>query len=275
LLLALAAPFSGSAAQFVEVTAELQISDWDYHFFVDRKPDRPDDAAVPSVFTASNTRRCVIGVDRWMIESVFPDFTETSWFTGTNILTHTVVTRKTSDELAAKISERTGLAAGSPEAGHRFTRVHESADGNPGRPGGVADVLGFNLPSKIAWLAFCSAPTLRHEPRRLYPSSDLWKESNIYYSGWTDSTVAFKDGLGLPRSMDLVSTNGQPIFQYQVGQSTNLLGWRIPLEFYGVQYLPTRTNGWKLHLTFKGKVTSIAPAHPMEIPPEIMKVIEK
>ena len=135
-------------------------------------------------------------------------------------------------------------------------------------------MMGFNVSGRIAWLAFCSAPTLKHEGRPIFPPSDLWKESSIFFSGWSDSTKVFQDTLGLPKSIDLVSTNGQPIFQYQVRQSTNILGWHVPLEYYGVQYLPTRTNGWKLHLTFTGKVTSIAPATEPQIPPDV-KVVEK
>jgi len=72
-----------------------------------------------------------------------------------------------------------------------------------------------------------------------------------------------------------VSTNNQPIFQYQVRQSTNVLGWNFPLEFYGVQYLPTGTNNWKLHLTLKGRVTAIGISSKPEIPADTMKVIER
>ena len=135
--------------------------------------------------------------------------------------------------------------------------------------------MGFNVSARISWLVFCSAPTLKQEGRRIFPPSDLWKESSIFYSGWSDSTRVFQDTLGLPRSIELVSTNGQPIFQYQVRRSTNILGWHIPLEYYGVQYEPTRTNGWKVHLTFKGKVTSIGPATAPEISTEVMKAVGK
>ena len=54
-------------------------------------------------------------------------------------------------------------------------------------------------------------------------------------------------------SINLVVTNNQSVFQYQVRQSTNVLGWNFPLEFYGVQQLPAGTNTWKLHMTIRGQ----------------------
>ena len=275
LLIYLLSGLDGAAAQFVQIATEIQMCDWDYQFFFDRNPEHQEEAGAPSIFIESQTRRCVIGANIWMIESALPTFDETFWFTGTNIIAHTVITKPASNGFAQKVSERTKLVVGVPPVGHRYTRVHESMDGNPGRPGGVADLMAFNVAARISWLAFCSAPTLKHEGRRIFPPSDLWKESSIFYSGWTDATAVFQDALGLPRSIDLVSTNGQPIFQYQVRQSTNILGWHIPLEYYGVQYLPTRTNGWKLHLTFKGRVTSIGPASKPEIPEGVMRAIER
>lgn len=270
-------PLAGSAAQFVGLTVELQLSDWGFMFFSDRLGKNPGQVeGQPSIFTDNKIRRCVVGADTWMIESTFDAFDETRWFTGTNIIAHTVITKQPPEELVRKMKEHATLALGAPPpAGHRYTTIHESVDGNPGRPGGVADLMGFDLPAGISWLAFCSGPALKREGRRIYPPSDLWKESRIAFSGWTDSTEVFDDSLGLPRRIDLISTNGQPIFQYQVRQSTNVLGWSIPLEFYGVQYLPTASNTWKLHLTFKGRVTSIGPASEPGIPAEVMKVVQR
>jgi prepilin-type N-terminal cleavage/methylation domain-containing protein len=42
-----------------------------------------------------------------------------------------------------------------------------------------------------------------------------------------------------------------------------------------VQYLPPSINAWKLHLTFKGRVTSIGPTTQTEVPQAVMEVIEK
>src|SRR5207245_9498920 len=109
----------------------------------------------------------------------------------------------------------------------------------------------------ICWLSFCSGSFLKRDGRQIFPPIPFWKESSLVYSGWSDKITAFKDGLGLPRSVDLIARNNQPIFQYRVRQSTNLLGWNFPLEFYCVQYLPSWTNLWMLALRAKGRVTYI------------------
>jgi len=55
-------------------------------------------------------------------------------------------------------------------------------------------------------------------------------------AGRENTTSIFTKSLGLPRSVKLFTENNQPVFQYQVRQSTNVLGWNFPLEFYLVQY---------------------------------------
>jgi len=88
-------------------------------------------------------------------------------------------------------------------------------------------------------------------------------------------TEVFRDSLGLPKSIQLVTTNNQSVFQYQVHRSTNVLGWNFPLEFFGVQYVPTRTNGWKVHLTLKGKVTAIGVGAEPQIPAKVVRAAKK
>jgi hypothetical protein len=109
----------------------------------------------------------------------------------------------------------------------------------------------------MCWLALCSGPALKRTGRQLFPPSDLWKELLPAPAGFTDKTVLFEDGLGLPRSIELFTPKDQLIFQYQVRQTTSVLGWNFPLEFYGVQYRPSQTNGWEVQLTVKGRVTAI------------------
>ena len=91
------------------------------------------------------------------------------------------------------------------------------------------------------------------------------------YSGWSEQTEVFGDSLGLPKSIHLVTTNNQSVFQYQAHRATNVLGWNFPLEFFGVQYKPTRTNGWELHLTVKGKVTAIGVGAEPQIPSKVVE----
>jgi hypothetical protein len=274
-VLCLLLPSFCGAGQFVELTAEVELNDWDYWFFSDGIGKYPGQTGVPSIFTESQTRRCVVGEDTWMIESDFPTFKVTRWFTGTNIIEHTVITKATPEAVVRRMTERSNLAMTAPPAGHKYTRVYESVDGNPGRPVRVADLMGFDTLAGVSWLALCSGPALKREGRKIFPPSAFWKESSIVYSGWSDSTEVFQDGLGLPKSINLVSTNNQSIFRYQVRQSTNVLGWNFPLEFYGAQYLPTGTNNWKLHLTLRGRVTAIGAGSKPEIPADVMKVIER
>ena len=271
----LAVPLCSGAGQFVELTVEIEIHEWDYWFFCDRIGRYPGQEGTPSIFTTNQTRRCVVGEDTWMIESDFPTFAETRWFTGTNIVTHTRVKKEAPEPGAGRTVAPGGLAVKPAPAGHRYTTVSESLDGNPGRPGGVADLMGFDIPGTISWLAFCSGSALKREGHRIFPPSAFWKESAIAFSGWKEVAEVFPDGLGLPRSANLVFTNGQSIFEYQVHRSTNVLGWTFPLEFYGIQYLPTGTNNWKLHLTLRGKVTSIGAGREPEIPADVRKAIRK
>ena len=82
---------------------------------------------------------------------------------------------------------------------------------------------------------------------------------------FSDRTTVFQDAFGLPKSVVLYTTNGQPVLQYSVTASTNVLGWEFPLEFYLAQYRPAYLpdsrrfggSGWELQLTAKGRVTAI------------------
>ena len=262
-------------AQYIELKAEIEINDWDAWFFFDKLDRWPGSDHPPSIFRERPTERCVVGANTWMLETTFENMTLTYWFTGTNLIEHTLVTRQTPDNFIKRASEISKLAMTATPVGHQSTRIYESVDGNPGRPVRVADLMGFDITAKVCWLAFCSSPCLKREGRQIYPPSAFWKESSLVWSGWADHTEVFQDSLGLPRSMTLVTTNNQSIFHYQVHASTNLLGWNLPLEFYGVQYLPTATNAWKLALTLTGKVTSIGATKEPRIPPEVMKTVER
>ena len=59
--LCLLLPLLCGAAQFVELTAEVELNYWDYWFFCDRIGKYPGQAGVPSIFRESQTRRCVVG----------------------------------------------------------------------------------------------------------------------------------------------------------------------------------------------------------------------
>ena len=258
LLLCLLLPFQCAAEKFVELAAEVSFDDWDYRVFKDKSNNEPEqNHKLPSIFNTNSTVRCVVGTNTWMMEFDSENARTTYWFTGTNIIEHMVITKE--------IPNR-------PRVGKRFTHTFQSSDGNPGRPVRVPDIMGAG---SVCWLSFCSGSFLKRDGRQIFPPSPFWKESSLVYSRWSDKTTAFADGLGLPKSVDLIATNNQPIFQYQVHKSTNVLGWNFPLEFYCFQFLPAGTNLWKLALTAKGRLTSIKEGTKPEIPAEVLERVEK
>src|SRR5215471_3960546 len=168
------------AGKFVDVTAEIEMHDWDYWFFSDQIGKYPGEEGTPSIFHENRTAHCVIGSDSWMIETHFPTFNVTRWFTGTNIIAYTLITKETPDSLIKGASEH-AIAATTPPAGQTYTTVQDSADGNPGRPVRVADLMGFDLQATTSWLAFCSGSALKRDGRRIFPPSAFWKESSIAF----------------------------------------------------------------------------------------------
>src|SRR5437773_3518961 len=235
LLRAIAIPLSEAAEEFVQLAAEIYVDGWDGWSFRDNL-----DIRIPqerwSIFQSNYTFNCAVGANSWRIGQTNQSGSRTYWFTGTNFIDHIASNKRDS-----------------------FTTSEESVDGNPGRPAGVADLMTFGAAGRICWLALCSGSALKHQGRRIYPPSDLWKESIVLQSGWSDKTTVSEDGLALPKSVTLQMTNGQTVVEYQVHQTTNVLGWTFPQEFYLVQYTPRgSTNNWRVELTAKGRVTSIS-----------------
>ena len=244
------APMFCNAAQFVDLTVQLEINQWSYWLLQDQRSRNGRE----SIFK-TDTVHCVIGTNTWLMEG---DFVRNAFtkirFTGTSIIEDTVITNEPSEADKQKF-EQAGFPLTSPPVGRKMTQTYYTADGNPGRPIRERDLM--TLRANICWLALCSGPALQREGRQLFPPSDQWKNLVSAPAGFTDKTTVFEDGLGLPRSIELFTPEQRRIFQYQVRQTTNFNGWEIPLEFYGVQYRPAETNSWELHLTFKGKVTAI------------------
>jgi hypothetical protein len=257
-LLCLLLPLLPAPAQFVDVTAEVEFTQW---YSVRAKPDHL-------------VVRCVVGTNSWQMDGDFSHNAKTTyWFTGTNIIQHSVVTNQFKGD-------------GFPSAPIRLPtrRIYASVDGNPGTlsdclPDGSRRNSGpdqLTALGRIAWLAFCSGPCLKRDGRLIFPPSDLWKELVYAPDGFSDRTTVFQDAFGLPKNVLLYTTNSQPVLQYSVTASTNVLGWEFPLEFYLAQYRPaylpdTRrfgSSGWELQLTAKGKVTAIGAGTKPQIPAE-------
>lgn len=125
-----------------------------------------------------------------------------------------------------------------------------------------------------------SGQALKRKGRQLFPPSDLWKQVVEAPSGFLQETKTFGDALGLPKSVTLLTQNGQPVFQYRVLASTNVLGWQMPLEFWMVQYRPHyvgelqtfATNAWELDFCARGKINTVGPGRKPQISPNALKV---
>jgi hypothetical protein len=242
-------PVQFASAQFVDLKAEVELSD----------------SLSKGMNTWTRTVHCVVGTNCWQIDANFSrNASVTYWFTGTNILEESVITKDVSEEL--KEFNRPGFPRTSaPAVGTHSTRVTKSSDGNPGRT--VRQLDQMTMPARVSWLAFCSGPCLKREGREIFPPSDLWKEL-VRTDRFEDRTATFQDPLGLPERMDLFTTNGLTVMQYRVTSSTNFLGWHLPLTFELVQYCPAPipgnphvtagTNGWQLEFIARGKVALLS-----------------
>jgi hypothetical protein len=62
--------------------------------------------------------------------------------------------------------------------------------------------------ARIGWLAFCSSPCLKSDARNIFPPSDLWKEL-VSASTFNDRMTQFNDALGLPKTINLSTTNSR------------------------------------------------------------------
>lgn len=246
-----------TAAQFVDVTAQVDLNEWSAHSIV-----------------AARNLHVVVGTNGWRMDGDFCSNCEmTYWFTGDSIIEHTKNTKMPLSDGVKLSQEEINRFIGSES-----TRVYESLDGNPDR----LELLG-----RIGWLAFCSGPYLQREQRVLFPPSDEWKEL-IHTKTFSDVTVRFKDGFGLPKLLELYTTNNpnvQPVVQYSVITSTNILGWKFPLEFKIAQYRPAPlpgmrgyiagTNGWELDFVARGRVTAIGPGTRPLVPEAVLKAAGK
>jgi hypothetical protein len=112
------------------------------------------------------------------------------------------------------------------------------------------------------------------------PAAKIAQIKGFTPAAWPEGQSEGKGGrsgilnLGLPQSIKQFANTNQTILQYQVHQSTNVLGWNFPLEFYLVQYNPDGTKGWKAHITTKGQVTAIVKGSKIAVPPEDLSIVK-
>jgi len=163
-----------------------------------------------------------------------------------------------------------------------MNEVWESSDGHP------LGHFGVNIP----WLAFCSGTYLKRQGRMIPLPAAVLRHCPDRFA-YTDVTTTFDDELGLPRSLDLFSSqalflkshtdwdkelsfgdrytewnkktaskiqDGVLVFHYAVLESTNTLGRNFPTKFEffqaGRQY--EQNGNWFCHGI--GRVKSIGPS---------------
>ena len=257
LLICLSGSTWAAAAQFVDVNAEIEGIQW----------------LSTQAISQVSTVQCVVGINSWQIRSEssqYPQSTYSYWFTGKHLI-------ERSSLFPIEI-----IPDGPPPRWVERTNIVTSVDGNPSGPRNCEDLMGGE--ERAAWLAFCSGHYLEREGREIFPPVFSWK-FQIWPSFAPDRTAVFEDGLGLPKRVDLATTNGQPVFVYRVSKSTNMLGWEFPLEFHIVQYRPQyplrfeapyyNTNAWVVDWTAIGKVTGLSVGTQPKIPPELLSAAEK
>ena len=250
-------PVQTALAQFINLTANLE-STWH-----GPKGDR----------LHKKTVQCVVGTNAWHIKGNFLQNADVAyWLVGTNVAEQLIITsseyvRQAEEFFSQKILGRRP-PVGTPKVhylrrGETRTRVHPSPEGQPAGQG-LADV---------AWLAFCSGPYLKREghqiPMPIGPAEEAW--------GYRDKTQVFPDKLGLPYHVELYTLEDKLVCTYEVLQSTNFLGWTIPLRFQLTQEGNPRSGkadtGPRSDLD--GTVTSLSAGDEPRLPGEVKRGLQK
>ncbi len=242
---------SAGAAQFLKISIELEVTSAS-----SRDSDRA--AASKSHFISA---LCIAGTNTWRIEDDFVRGGKRAWFfDGTNVYHSLRRTEPMPDEARERFQKTTRLAVAPFEEAQSVVSIHiwPSDDGCP-----MGDVAA-NLP----WLAFCSGSYLAR-PGRLVPlAASLLRHTRDRFA-FTDKTTLLEGSPGLPRTIDLYTSRslflaseqafdreaffgdrytawvnktaaslreGVHTFHYEVLETTNVLGWRVPTKFEYVQY---------------------------------------
>jgi hypothetical protein len=232
------------AAQFVEVAADIELTIWHYQ----------EETGLPLKKSRTYSVRCVVGTNTWLIENhARTNVTESIWFVDGNIVRQTSYNQ---DSAPVEPVYRTFRRGG------RSASFVAAPDGYP------SGDLFLNLP----WFAFCSGPYLTR-PGRAVPLPTPAQDRAAF--GFTGETTTFKDSLGLPKRAAFYTTQRQLKCEYQVQQSTNVLGWNFPTAFTVVQNEPDTFNQWHKQLTVSARVISIQPAQNPALPEEIRERLEE
>ena len=238
---------SGTQAQrYLEISAKIELVSY-------RSGDTNGAAkAKPRIISVV----CITGTNEWRIEHDDMIGGEEKWhFDGTNVFNSIRALQPMSEQDRERLS-KAGLFAIVPfeQARSNLTiNIWSSGDGHP-----MGD-RGVNIP----WLAFCSGAYLKRADRLIPLPVDMLRHTRDRFA-YTDQTRTFEDEYALPRVVELFTSKsllktsednfdneaffgdryakhkerivseleeGVLMFHYKVDQSTNFLGWNVPLEF--------------------------------------------
>jgi hypothetical protein len=262
LLLCLMAPVQRGKAQFVEISAQVDLLSF--------RSGQTNAGAMAKPRTISLV--CIAGTNGWRIENDSSLNGVNKWFfDGTKVYVSLQVTRPPPQERQDR-RKRAGELATAPFETARSNltiNIWPSPDGHP---------LGDEAVN-IPWLAFCSGTYLQRKGRLIPLPCERLRHTPDRYA-YSDQTQTFQDLFGLPRSVDLLfskslylsalegflqgwgsrylewmkraATNlqeGTLVFHYSVTATTNFLAWTFPLRFEffqkGRDFLQNGDVGWR------------------------------
>jgi hypothetical protein len=234
------------AAQFVEVIADIEVTSWRYH----------EETGLPLKNSRTFSVRCVVGTNTWLIERNSTNTAQESvWFVEGKIIRLTTPAQ----DVISTVPEDSEFR--SMRRGTRYLNILAAADGYP------AGDLFLNLP----WFAFCSGPYLKR-PGQSVPLPTPPQDRAAF--GFQHEKTVFPDSLGLPQRVRFYNGQKQLKCDYQVQQSTNMLGWNFPTAFTVVQNEPNSLGVWNRQLAITARVKSVQPAPEPALPEEVRLRVE-
>jgi hypothetical protein len=232
LLLCLWLEAEHSSAQFVEVACHLETT-W-----------LESSSGKPTQHRSTNDVQCIFGTNLWLIAGDFSANAKYTWYcTDSNLVQHVLITKE--------------FPGSRLHVGQQFKNVYNPADKRP-----------LSRLEELTWLAFCSGSFLKAEGRRILPPFTLEAKKDEY----SDKTQVFADALGLPERVEFYWHDHDLVSTYQVQQSTNFVGWMVPVRFeYDQNHYPA-SDPPAPYVRVSGVVSGIRQAPPPLVTPKVMKL---
>ncbi len=259
----------GHAARYLKVAGRLDITSV-HSLGKGRRTPGTAQARWTNQWTVSFV--ATVGTNEWQLEGNWGNARQKWCYDGANVCSSDEATGPPPAWVREAASNRLGLASVplQRDSSNLTVSIHVAPGGY--LPGDV----GVNLP----WLALCSGAYLRR-PGRLVPLPVAYVGHAPDAFGYADKTETFPDELGLPRRLDLFASaplygasvrafwpelkrppllghrDGERKFHFLVTQSTNVMGWHIPLAFAFAEDFPADFDGLLTSRKGNGTITTI------------------